>query len=575
MEDIIRLNKSNCKNCYKCIRNCPVKSIAYRDEQIRIIGDECIYCGNCLLICPQNAKSINSDLPKIKRAIRAGEKLYVSLAPSYIAAFPQCGILKISAALKQLGFVHVEETAIGAGQVTREYEKLIRKHRMKNIITSACPSVNLLIEKNYPSLIPQLAPVVTPVIAHSHMIKEIYGIRAKVVFIGPCISKKYECIDPDNNNSLFAVLTFDELDQWFREEAIDFSKQDRNGRTLTNTLPRYYPAPGGIIKNLLREERRAYECLSVDGVDRCIEILDSVVRDNLSGYFFEMNACSGGCLGGPALKMMHVGFLKSKNVLIQNVKLQNEAPAALTEGITAQFSKKFHTRSGKKAVIDEKEIQRVLDATGKTSPEKELNCGCCGYNTCREKAIAVLQGKADIRMCIPYMRELAESMSNAVVENAPTGILIINASLNVEQFNPSAARLLHLNEKSIGRPIQHILPSPDFERVLTTGKNILNHKQNYKNLNLIVRQTVVLVENSSLLFILLEDITNEERMLEHQRRTTEETAAFAKEAISKQMRVVQEIANLLGETTSETEVALHQLTKNIMSEKGETIGRSN
>ncbi len=575
MEDIIRLNKSNCKNCYKCIRNCPVKSIAYRDEQIHIIGDECIYCGNCLLVCPQNAKSINSDLPKIKKAIDAGEKLYVSLAPSYIAAFPQCGILKISAALKQLGFVHVEETAIGAEQVTREYEKLIRKRRMKNIITSACPSVNLLIEKNYPSLIPQLAPVVTPVIAHSHMIKEIYGVRAKVVFIGPCISKKYECIDPDNGGSLFAVLTFDELDQWFRGEAIDFSKQDRNGRTLSNTLPRYYPAPGGIIKNLLREERRTYECLSVDGVDRCIEILDSVVRDDLSGYFFEMNACTGGCLGGPALRMMHVGFLKSKNVLIQNVKLQNEAPAALTEGIDAQFSKKFRTRSGRKVVIDEKEIQRVLAATGKTSPEKELNCGCCGYNTCREKAIAVLQGKADIRMCIPYMRELAESMSNAVVENAPTGILIINAALNVEQFNPSAAKLLHLNEKSVGRPIQHILPSPDFEKVLATGKNILNHKQNYKNLNLIVRQTVVLVENSSLLFILLEDITHEERMLENQRRTTEETAAFAKEAISKQMRVVQEIANLLGETTSETEVALHQLTKNIMPEEGENIGRSN
>ncbi len=575
MEDIIKLNKSNCKNCYKCIRNCPVKSIAYRDEQIHIIGDECIYCGNCLLICPQNAKSINSDLPKVKKAIKSGEKLYVSLAPSYIAAFQQCGILEISAALKQLGFAHVEETAIGAEQVTREYEKLVQKHRMKNILTSACPSVNLLIEKNYPSLVPQLAPVVTPVIAHSRMMKEIYGVRAKVVFIGPCISKKFECLDPDNGNALFAVLTFEELEKWFQEQDIDFSKQDRNGRTLTNTLPRYYPAPGGIIKNLRREERKAYECLSVDGVDRCIEVLDSIVRDDLSGYFLELNACTGGCLGGPVLRMMHASFLKSKDVLIRNVKRRNEAAAALTEGVAAPFSKKFRIRSGKTVTIDEKDIQRVLASTGKTSPDKELNCGCCGYNSCREKAIAVLQGKADIRMCIPYMRELAESMSNAVVENSPTSILILNASLNIEQFNPSAKNLLHLDETSAGQPIRRFLPSPDFEQVLTSGKNILNHKQNYKNLNLIVKQTVVLVENSHFLFVLLEDITREEQNRENQRRTAEETVAFANEAVDRQMRAVQEIANLLGETTSETEVALRQLTKNIISKKGEDNGRSN
>lgn len=569
MEDIIKLNKSNCKNCYKCIRNCPVKSIAYRDEQIHIIGDECIYCGNCLLICPQNAKSINSDLPKVKRAIKAGEKLYVSLAPSYIAAFRRCGILEISSALKHLGFIHVEETAIGAEQVTREYEKLIQKHRMKNIITSACPSVNLLIEKNYPSLIPQLAPVVTPVIAHSHMMKAIYGIRAKVVFIGPCISKKFECIDPDNGNSLFAVLTFDELAHWFQEKGIDFSEKDRAGRTLANTLPRYYPAPGGIIENLRRENRKTYECLSIDGVDRCIQILDSIVRDGLSGYFLEMNACPGGCLGGPVLRMMNVSFLKSKNLLIQNVKRRNEAPSALTEGVNAQFSKKFRTRAGKEITISEEDIRRVLASTGKTSPDKELNCGCCGYNSCREKAIAVLQGKADIRMCIPYMRELAESMSNTVVENTPTGILIINDSLKIEHYNPSAAKLLKLNEQSVGQPVQRILPGPDFEKVLTSGKNVLHHKQRYKNLGLILEQTVVLVKNSRLLFVLLKNITEEEQVREIHRRATEETAAFANKVIDKQMRVVQEIANLLGETTSETKVALLQLTRNITSQKGE------
>lgn len=574
MEPIIGFEKSNCKNCYKCIRNCPVKSIAFRDEQIHILGDECIYCGSCLLGCPQNAKYIASDLPKVQSALEAGEKLYVSLAPSYIAAFPSAGILELSAALKKLGFAHAEETAIGAAQVTREYEKLIRAHRMKNIITTSCPSVNLLIEKYFPALIPQLAPVVTPAVAHARMIKQIYGVRAKVVFIGPCISKKYECADPDNNNVLFAVLTFDELIRWMEEEHAQPSEPDAEGRTLVNTLPRYYPAPGGIIKNLHREERRAYECLSVDGVDRCIEILDSIEKDGLSGYFLELNACAGACLGGPVMRLLHTGFLSSKDVLIKNVRRRSEAPGALTEDVQAQFTKKFRNRSVKKDAADEDAIRRVLAQTGKTSSDKELNCGCCGYNTCREKAVAVLQGKADIRMCVPYMRELAESMSNTVVENTPTGILILNGELVIEHCNPAAAKLLHLKEDITGKPVAEVLPSGDFEAVRKSRQNIVNHKEHYGTLGLWIEQTIVIVPKNDSMFVLLRDITHEEETENTQRRMVEKTAAFANEVVSKQMRVVQEIASLLGETTSETQLALSQLTQSVSAAKEDEDGGS-
>lgn len=566
MDGIIRLNEANCKNCYKCIRNCPVKSIAFEDEQMRIMSEECIFCGTCLLTCPQDAKYIGSDLPKVKKAIKDREKLYVSIAPSYIAAFPATGILRISATLKKLGFTQVEETAIGAEQVTREYEKNIRERKMKNIITTACPSVNLLIEKYYPELIQQLAPVVTPLIAHVRMMKLIYGVRAKIVFIGPCISKKYEALDPDNANSLFAVLTFDELKKWMDEENVDFSHSGRGGRALTNTLPRFYPAPGGIIKNVHPEARRSYECLSVDGVDRCIAILDSIVRDNLAGYFLEMNACAGGCLGGPVLRLMHTSFLNSKNELIKNVRRKNEASPALTEGIGAQLIKKFKSRSVARERIDEEEIQKVLALTGKITPDKELNCGCCGYNSCREKAIAVLKNKADIRMCVPYMRELAESMSNTVVENTPTGILIIDDKLNIEHINPAAVSLLKIENDLKGQPVCNLLPSEDFYQVLTSNENIMNRKQHYENLDITVEQTVVFVKSSKLMFVLLKDITAQEKMLEVHNKITEETATFAQEVINKQIRVVQEIANLLGETTTETKIALSKLTKAVVAE---------
>jgi iron only hydrogenase large subunit-like protein/uncharacterized Fe-S cluster-containing protein len=564
MDSIIGLREANCKNCYKCIRNCPVKSIEYKDEKVHIMSDECIYCGKCLLVCPQNAKYINSDLYKVRNAIHNGEKLYVSLAPSYIAAFPNSNILKMSEALKKLGFAHVEETAVGAAQVTREYEKLISAKQMKNIITTACPSVNLLVEKYYPELIAQLAPVVTPAVAHSRMLRQVYGPRIKVVFIGPCVSKKFECIDPENGNSLFAVLTFNELDEWFKQEKTDFSKDDSAGRTLVNILPRCYPIPGGIIRNLSREERHKYECVSADGASRCMEILDSISNEGLSGYFLELNICPGGCLGGPSLQLMGKSYLSSKSILFKNMRTPNSAPPVLTEGVKAQFGKSFRDRSVKRHAVSEEKIHEVLAAMGKTSPEKELNCGCCGYDTCREKAAAVINGKADIRMCVPHMRELAESMSSTVVENCPIGVLILNDKLIIDHINPAAAIMLKTGNDVVGHSIVSLLDSGDFYEAMSENKNIINHKQYYKSFDMFVEQSVVWVEDSKILFVLIKDITSEEKGNEERRKFAEDSASFAHEVVNRQMQAVQEIANLLGETTVQTQNALSKLTATLL-----------
>lgn len=566
MENIIGLKKANCKDCYKCIRNCPVKSISYHDEQVNILESECIYCGNCLLVCPQNAKYFYSDLPKVQQAIKAGEKLYVSVAPSYIAAFRGANILTLSYALKQLGFTHVEETAVGAAKVTREYAKLIAKHNMTNIITTACPSINLLVEKYYPELVDQLAPVVTPAVAHARMIKQIYGTRAKVVFIGPCISKKYECFDPESGRALFAVLNFEELKGWLEKEDIDFSKEDPAARAMSNTMPRLYPAPGGIIRNLQKDERKVYECLSVDGVDRCVEILDSIRKLQFSGYFLEMNACSGGCLSGPVMKMMETSFLFSKNELVKNVRRVGEAPETLTADAKPKMTRSFHNRSIRVEQIDEEKIREVLASIGKTSPQSEVNCGCCGYASCREKAIAVLQNKADIHMCVPYMKELAESMSNTVVENIPVGVLILDERLNIKHINPFASRLLRQSGDLRNQSIAAVLKSDDFYQVLQSGENIVNHKQKYEEYNIIVEQSVVSVKNHKTLLVMLKDITRQENMLENQHKSAEETAAFAQGVINKQIQIVQEIASLLGETTMETKVALSKLAHSVVNQ---------
>ncbi|MEA4890444.1 MAG: [Fe-Fe] hydrogenase large subunit C-terminal domain-containing protein [Clostridiaceae bacterium] len=573
MEPVIRVAPAECKNCYKCIRNCSVKAIACLNDKTNIIDDECIYCGRCLLECPHHARSIISELDIVKKAIRRGEKLYVSLAPSYIAAFPGASILELSAALKQLGFTHVEETAIGADRVTREYENLMRQGKMPNIITTSCVSVNLLIEKYYPSLVPSLAPVQTPAVAHARMLKQIYANRAKVVFIGPCAAKKFE---RQENRELFAVLTFSELAAWLKEEGIKPDRQDQEGKALKNTIVRFYPAPGGIIRNLGREERRLYECVDVDGPDRCIQILDSIVHDKLTGFFLEMNICPGGCLGGPVLQQMGVSFLGARDRLIKNALKLNEAPATMTEGIPVDLAKTFHDRSRHQAPFSEEAIREVLASVGKLTPDQELNCGCCGYRTCREKAEAVLRGKADIQMCVPHMREMAESMANTVVEHTPTSILILDDKLVVKQINPSARELLHITDQTVGSPAADLWPDLDLPDLLREAP-VIRRRLTSAGLGLILEISVVSVQYSRTVFLLINDVTNEERLRESRRKVTEETAQVARSVLNRQMQTVQEIAGLLGETTADAKSALSRLIRSIESEtadNGSMTGKS-
>ncbi|MCD8498758.1 MAG: PAS domain-containing protein [Clostridiales bacterium] len=571
--EIIKLKEANCKNCYRCIRHCPVKSIAFRNEQAEIISKSCILCGQCLLECPQNAKYINSERDTIQTCIARGEKLYVSLAPSFTAAFPGISVAQMSQALKQLGFAHVEETAIGAERVTREYESLIEDGSMPNIIATACPSTVLLIERHFPDLIPFLAPVVSPMVAHARMMREIYGPRIKIVFIGPCIAKKHEIIDPGNGSAVFAAMTFEQLADWFAEVQIDLSTcpEDESQRMIHNTLPRFYPVPGGIIRNLNQTTRRKYTCSVVDGVDRCQEILETLREGQLHHHFLELNACAGSCLGGPALKSFKRGFLPSRQTIVDHVLQKPVHAAPLTEGTKVRLDRTFHDLSDHSAQPDESQIREILIAMGKTSQEHELNCGTCGYPSCRDKAVAVAQGKANIHMCLPYFRERAESMSNLVIENTPNAILVLDENYRIREFNPAASRILKLQlAESVGQPVITVLPGDCLE-LFNEDKHGTFNKVAYPDINLVVEQNLIPVADRSMFILILKDITREERAREKNTKVRSETVDIAQSVILKQMRVAQEIASLLGETTAETKVALNQLKRSILYEMGDEL----
>ena len=242
MEEILRLKKSNCKNCYKCIRRCPVKAIRFSAGQAHVIDNDCILCGRCFAACPQNAKQISSDMEKVGVLLMTS-KVYASVAPSFAAAFPGIGIDALEDAMKQLGFAGVEETAIGATIVKNEYERILRDEKPNVLISSCCTSINLLIRRYYPDTLFALAPVMSPLQAHCSEIKRRHP-EAKTVFIGPCIAKKQEAADGD---LIDAVLSFEELSDWLNEKNIRLTPREDNrkgGKT------RIFPTTGGVLNSM-------------------------------------------------------------------------------------------------------------------------------------------------------------------------------------------------------------------------------------------------------------------------------------------------------------------------------------
>lgn len=522
-------NEANCKYCYKCLRNCPVKAISFKDNYSFVVEEECVICGTCVNVCPQNAKNYRKDLEKFERLIN--KPFVVSIAPSFFGNFDNP--FKVLGFIKKLGAVYISETAVGAEFVTQEY-KSIYESSSKPLITTSCPVVVRLVELYYPNFIRNLFSVVSPAIAHARFLEHLFGDIPKV-FIGPCIAKKEELEDVYN-----VVFTFKELEAFIRSMNVDVSNHEE--RIPDPPYPdksRMYPMSGGILYSA---DENAYRHIVLEGTKNIMEFLEKFNNVDSEKVIIEASACVGGCLNGPASDNKVSVWEKRRRINHASKIIREKASdkALSIKNYNLSLKRQFVNRY-KENYVPVNEIEKILIAMGKTSPEKELNCTGCGYETCREKAKAVYLGKAEKEMCFAYLIEKVSSVSNKVVDESPNAIVIFKDD-RILYINTSAKELFkNYTEETILEISERIYN--DSERV---QELYINGKRMY-----FYPKTFQLPEESGkvVLFVDITDmVVQRERMDNLKRQTIEKI----EEVLNNQMKLAQDIASLLGESIAET-----------------------
>lgn len=561
---IIETVRSKCRDCYKCLRACPVKAIKVErgagphEVHASVHEDYCTDCGTCIRECPQKAKKARIDTGKVRELLRTGERVAVSLAPSFAALLDEP--MRFVTALRKAGFCAVQETALGAEMVSAAHEKMLEESPTP-FIGSACPAVVNLIEKHYPEALKFLAPVVSPAIAHGKYLKRVMP-GVKVVFIGPCVAKKGEIEDPAVAGAVDIALTFQETLAWLKEEGISIEKCSPG--KFDGPFPeraRLYPTDGGFLYATCDDMVMSKERLSVSGVEASIEVIRHFLSREHLPQLVELLACQGGCLAGPSGLSERDLYEKRRMLLAYRDSAQSNPKDSHVDYAALlpadELRRTFRDRRVPMKQPSEKEIRAILEKSGKFAPEDELNCGACGYSSCRDKAVAVFNGMADPEMCIPYMRQRAESMANMVVSATPDGIIVAALDGTIVDMNAAAETITGRKKKdAVGCRVAEIIDAEFFNEAARTkemarGETTIN--------GFAIDEQVLYVADQKFLVGILMDITEPRRLMERRKQVAEEAIARASQVIERQMAVAQKIAGLLGETTAETKISLTAL----------------
>lgn len=552
--------KNECHDCYKCVRECHVKAISIQNGHASVLPEKCIACGNCVKTCPSSAKRVRNDIEKVKNLFRAQKEVYVSLAPSWAGIFEHSPEKMISI-LKKLGFSHVSETALGAQEVSIQTSKIMAQHDKGLFISSACPVVVDYIRFYNSKYLQNIVPIASPALTHAKMLKEIYGNNISVVFIGPCIAKKNES---DRHPDLIdAALTFEELKLWITEEfgstqAIEFNNSEHFVPEVA-CEGALYAVEGGMNETMKKaQSAKDVQLLNISSIENLEKALIGLEPNNINKkIFIEALACNGGCLAGPCNSTKKSELLRVSDVLAK-VKERETIPTEAKTVVEEQYKQKTFEKHNYSTEL----ILKTLKKIGKHSEEDELNCGGCGYNTCRELAAAMLSGEAEPSMCVSYMRKIAMRKAAAMLRCMPSAIVMVDSDLKIVESNEAFMRMFcgEMYEVFAERPegvngacIDRIVDFADvFKQTLKTSQDL--HRERYPVNDRLYDITAFSIEKNELVGAVITDVTQTEL-------GREKIAHRAQEVISKNIAIVQEIASLLGEHMVETELLLSTIAQ--------------
>jgi len=534
-----------------------VKAIKVEGGYASVVPELCIVCGHCVEVCPNGAKKVRDDLAKARQMLTLKKKVFVSLAPSFVTEFPGLQPAQLVGALKKLGFAGVSETALGAQQVSAQAAALLRKNPARVLVSSACPTVVAFLQKHRAAGAELLTGLMSPLLTHCKMLRQRFGADISIVFIGPCIAKKLEAAQ--HPELLDVVLTFEDLHRWLEQEKIApeklLARPDDHFVPENSAEGAWYPVDGGMIAGMKStcavNDASLMSFSGIGAIKKALDGIEEMTPDH--GLFLELLACEGGCVNGPKVQRRDATVVKRHRVLRSAV-----ATVALPRPPTMDTPADFSVAPAATVRYTDSQIRESLRSVGKFSPDDELNCGGCGYDTCREFGIALIARKAERAMCVTYMRQLAFKKANALIQKMPSAVVIVNDAMRIIEFNAAFVSLFAKERPASGGAasiegiaLAEVMPFASlFHNVLKTGEDILDRDLRFQNI--ILHATIFSIEKHCLVGGIIQDITKPAVR-------KEQVIRKAREVIQKQLATTQQIAYLLGENAAESEITLNSI----------------
>lgn len=556
MESIVYTNKARCRDCYRCVRMCPVKAIRMHDGQAFVVAEACVSCGTCIRECPQGAKAFRRDVDRVEEMLSQPGVTAASVAPAFAAIYSEAERRRFPSVLRRLGFGFIAETAVGAAPVAHATATWAAAHPLETHIATACPAVVCYVERYRPELVPNLAPVASPMVVHARHLKRKLGAGTRVVFIGPCVAKKMEASRGATGGVVDAVLTFLEVEEWLARKGLSLtSGEESDFDERPSGTSRLFPLAGGCLRTAgLATDLMDEHVVAVSGIEAIGEAFDAAVPGR--GLVIEPLFCRQGCINGPAM-CGNRNLFERRDGLLSYAREQPGMAGQGPEQVPVEMDYRADARVWPR--IEEAAILAELELTGKAHPDNQLNCGACGYPNCRDKAVAVLRGMAEREMCIPFMRLRAEQRTDRIMETSPNGIVILDEHLAILSMNPAFRKTFMCSESVCGKRISYLMDPHLFETIASGERELVETVVRHERYGLECHEILYALREEKQYVGIFVNITHSRASQEKLSHLRAQTVQQAQQLLEHQVAMAQQIARLLGDSAARGEVLVEHL----------------